>query len=148
MPAGDSSRRTLPDRKISSTILLNLVLHETNLEKETRMRNAPTARIALTTAASVEEARTLARTLVERRLAACVNLLPSLTSIYRWQGAIEEASETLLIIKTTAEQLPELETALRELHSYDVPELLALSIDSSSQPYLDWLLSSVGGSNT
>lgn len=111
------------------------------------MRNAPTARIALTTVASVKEARTLAHTLVQRRLAACVNLVPGLTSIYRWQGAIEEAPETLLIIKTTAEQLPALEAAMHELHSYDLPELLALSIDSSSKPYLDWLLSSVGSTD-
>jgi periplasmic divalent cation tolerance protein len=101
-------------------------------------------RIAFTTVASLDEGRRLARQLVERRLAACVNLLPNLTSIYRWQGAVEEASEVLLLIKTTAEQLPALESAVRELHSYEVPEFLALDVESGSQPYLDWLRGSVG----
>jgi periplasmic divalent cation tolerance protein len=86
----------------------------------------------------------MAQLLVERGLAACVNLIPNLTSIYRWQGAIEETTEVLLLMKTTAEQLPALETALRELHSYDVPEFLALEVAAASQPYLEWLLSSLG----
>ncbi|HUY82185.1 MAG TPA: divalent-cation tolerance protein CutA [Acidobacteriaceae bacterium] len=107
------------------------------------MRETAIARIALTTAGSIEEARNLARALVERRVAACVNLIPSLTSMYRWQGAIEETAEVLLLIKTTAEQLPAVETALRELHSYEVPELIALHVESASQPYLDWLVNNV-----
>ncbi|HEX5234452.1 MAG TPA: divalent-cation tolerance protein CutA [Silvibacterium sp.] len=102
-------------------------------------------RIALTTIGSLEEGQTLARLLVERRLAACVNLVPSLQSIYCWKGAIEEASEVLLFIKTSAEFLPALETAMRELHPYDLPEFLVLDIASGSQPYIDWLLSSVQG---
>jgi periplasmic divalent cation tolerance protein len=105
--------------------------------------DAAPIRIALTTTGTLEEGRRLARLLVERRLAACVNVIPNLTSIYRWQGAIEEASEILLLIKTTDEMVRPLETALRELHSYDVPEFLVLDVDSGSQSYLDWLLSSV-----
>lgn len=101
------------------------------------------ARIAFSTAGTIDEAHRLARLLVERRLAACVNLIPNLTSVYRWQGAIEETTEVLLLIKTTAEMLPALEAALRELHSYNVPEFLALKIEMGSQPYLDWLQSSV-----
>jgi periplasmic divalent cation tolerance protein len=101
------------------------------------------ARIALTTVGSLEEGRKLARMLVERRVAACVNLVPNLVSIYRWQGGVEEANEILLVMKTTAERLPALENAVRELHSYEVPEFLALSVEAGSQPYLDWLFNSV-----
>lgn len=81
------------------------------------------------------------RALVEERLAACVNIVPGLTSIYRWHGAIETAGEILLIVKTTAANLDNLEAAIRRLHSYQVPELLALTPESASEPYLDWLLS-------
>ena len=107
------------------------------------MGEAAMIRIALTTAGSMDEAQELANALVERRLAACVNLIPNLTSIYRWQGAIEETSEVLLLIKTTAEQVAAVEAAVRELHSYEVPEFVALGVESGSQPYVDWLLSSV-----
>lgn len=104
---------------------------------------AVSARLALTTIGSSDEAQRLARTLVERRLAACVNLVPNLTSIYRWQGAVEQADEILLLIKTTVGQLSALEAAIRDLHSYDVPEFVVLNIESGSQPYLAWLLDSV-----
>ena len=107
------------------------------------LTEASPVRIALTTVGSQEEGRRLARTLVERHLAACVNLVPNLTSVYRWRGAVEEAAETLLLIKTTAERLPALEAALSELHSYEVPEFLALIPESTSQAYLAWLLNSV-----
>lgn len=99
--------------------------------------------IALTTISSLEEGRRLARLLVEGRLAACVNLVPNLTSVYRWKGAVEESSEVLLLIKTSAELLGPLEAALRELHPYELPEVLVLGITSGSQPYLDWILGSV-----
>jgi periplasmic divalent cation tolerance protein len=102
------------------------------------------ARIALTTVGSIEDGRRMAHLFVERRLAACVNLIPSLTSIYRWQGAIEEAAEVLLVMKTTSGKLPALESAVRELHSYEVPEFIVLDAESVSQPYLDWLTDSVG----
>jgi len=109
------------------------------------MHESASARIALTTAGSADEARKLAYALVEGRVAACVNLVPDVMSIYRWQGAIEEASEVLLVIKTTQRQLAAVEAMLRELHSYDVPELLALDVEAGSQPYLDWLLGNVKG---
>jgi periplasmic divalent cation tolerance protein len=105
---------------------------------------AAAIQIALTTVGSFEEGRRLGRLLVERGLAACVNLIPNLTSVYRWQGAIEEADEVLLIMKTTAETLPALEAAVRQLHSYQIPEFLVLDVASASEPYLNWLLSSVG----
>ncbi len=104
---------------------------------------AASIRVALTTVGSLEEGRRIARALVKRRLAACVNLVPNLTSVYRWQGAVEEAEEILLVIKTTEAQLAALEAAVRELHSYEVPEFLALRVEAASQPYLDWLLSSI-----
>jgi len=107
------------------------------------MHETAIVRIALTTAGSMEEAQNLAQALVERHAAACVSLIPNLTSVYQWRGAVEETSEVMLVIKTTAEQLSAVEAVLRELHSYEVPELIALSAQSGSQQYLDWLLSSV-----
>lgn len=98
-----------------------------------------TARIVLTAIDSPDLAKRIAEALVERRLAACVNLIPNLTSIYRWQGAIETAVEILLVIKTSTEQLPALEAALQELHTYEVPEFLVLPIESGSRSYLEWL---------
>jgi periplasmic divalent cation tolerance protein len=95
--------------------------------------------VIFNTCASSEEAARLARMLVERRLAACVNILPPIRSIYRWQGKIEDATEWLLIIKTSRPRFEELSEALRAAHSYDVPEILALPIVAGSPAYLDWL---------
>ncbi|MBT9332720.1 divalent-cation tolerance protein CutA [Paracidobacterium acidisoli] len=100
---------------------------------------AADVRIVLSTAGSREEAERIAHTLVEERLAACVNLAPGLTSIYRWQEKIESAEEVLLLIKTSARHLENLEAALKRLHSYEVPELLILRVESGSREYLDWL---------
>jgi periplasmic divalent cation tolerance protein len=97
------------------------------------------ARIVLTTAASPDEATRLARTLVEERLAACATLIPAVQSIYHWQGQIESATETLLLLKTGPEQLAALEARLHELHSYQTPEFLVLAVESASHPYLAWL---------
>jgi periplasmic divalent cation tolerance protein len=101
--------------------------------------NTSSARIVLTTAASIDEARRLAHTLVEERLAACATLLPAVESIYRWQGAVERAQETMLLIKTVAENLAALEARLLALHTYDTPEILVLPVESGSQAYLAWL---------
>ena len=101
------------------------------------------ARIVLTTTSSPEEADRLAHVLVEERLVACATLLPAVQSIYRWQGQVESATETLVLLKTDLAQLPTLETRLRELHSYDTPEFLVLPVESASEPYLDWLQSSL-----
>jgi periplasmic divalent cation tolerance protein len=99
----------------------------------------PTARIVLTTTATPEEAERLARTLVEERLAACATMIPAAQSIYRWQGEVESASETMLLIKTSAELLADLEARLHKLHSYKTPEFLVLRVESGSNAYLDWL---------
>ena len=79
-------------------------------------------RLVLTTAGSEEEARKIAHALVERKLAACVNIVPQIESVYRWQGKVESAREWLLLIKTTSEKFSVVRDAIRELHSYDLPE--------------------------
>jgi periplasmic divalent cation tolerance protein len=99
------------------------------------------ARIVLVTAPDATVARDLAHGLVERRLAACVNLLPQVTSIYRWQGAVEEASEVLLVIKTNAARVDAIERWLADEHPYDVPECIALVPAQVEAKYLAWLMS-------
>src|SRR5260221_10446943 len=101
------------------------------------------ARIVLTTASSPEEARGIARALVERRLAACVNIVPGVESVYRWQGKVESAAEWLLVIKTTQGVFPKLREALKELHSYDVPECVMLAVEDGDAEYLRWVGESV-----
>ena len=100
--------------------------------------------VAFSTAVSPEEAHRIATALVTEQLAACINIVDNIHSIYRWQGAIESAAESLMLIKTRGNLLPAIELRLRELHSYDVPELVALPIRMGAQPYLDWLLASTG----
>ena len=100
-------------------------------------------RIILTTAGSEEEANKIARDLVERRAAACVNIVPQITSIYRWKENVEEAREWLLIIKTTAAAFAKVRDAIAELHSYEVPECVCLTIEDGSANYLEWIAESV-----
>src|SRR5436190_13712581 len=97
------------------------------------------ARIVLTTAGSQDEARKLAHALVERRLAACVNIVPQIESVYRWQGKVETATEWLLVIKTQVGCFERVREALNELHSYDLPECILLEISAGSHEYLKWL---------
>jgi periplasmic divalent cation tolerance protein len=99
----------------------------------------PPARIVLTAAADTEEADRLAHALVSERLAACVTLIPSARSVYRWKNEIETANETLLLIKTAEAQLPALEIRLKALHSYETPEFLVLKVESGNPDYLAWL---------
>lgn len=98
-----------------------------------------TARIVLTTAGSQEEARKIAQALVQEKLAACVNILPQIESVYRWQGKVESATEWLLIIKTTAEASAGLCDAIKKLHSYDLPECVMIEISGGSERYLGWI---------
>jgi periplasmic divalent cation tolerance protein len=100
-------------------------------------------RIVLSTAGSEDEARKIARHLVENRLAACVNIVPQIESIYRWQGKVESSQEWLLLIKTTADRFPAVRDAIRESHSYDLPECIAISIEDGSAAYLEWIGQSV-----
>jgi periplasmic divalent cation tolerance protein len=102
-------------------------------------------RIVLSTAGSEEEARKIAQHLVEGRLAACVNIVPQIESIYRWQGNVESSREWLLIIKTTAARFAEVRVTISELHSYDLPECVVLGVEDGSAEYLRWVEDSVGG---
>lgn len=96
--------------------------------------------LVLVTCASAAEAKRIACTVVEERLAACANILPgAVTSIYRWKGEVESARERLLLIKTSRKRLAELQAAVERLHSYDVPEFIALPIAAGSRAYLAWL---------
>jgi periplasmic divalent cation tolerance protein len=100
-------------------------------------------RIVLSTAGSEEEARKIARHLVDQQLAACVNIVPHIESIYRWQGKIESSREWLLLIKTNAANLAAVQDAIGELHSYDLPECIAIPIEDGSSEYLQWIGESV-----
>ena len=95
------------------------------------------AMVVLCTFPDIDQARQIGAALVERQVAACVNLLPGVESIYRWEGKVEQASEVLALIKTT--RYPDLETAIRELHPYQVPEIIALPITAGLPAYLQWL---------
>jgi periplasmic divalent cation tolerance protein len=96
-------------------------------------------RVVLITAPDADTGASLARTLVEERLAACVNLVPGIRSIYRWKGVIEEGDEVLMVVKTQAARCEALAARVNELHPYDVPEVLELPIGGGSQAYLDWV---------
>lgn len=96
--------------------------------------------VVLSTAGSADEAERIATALVAERLVACANLVPSVTSIYRWQGAVERATEVLMVMKTRRTLATRVAARLQELHSYDVPEAIVLPIDAGSRPYLDWVL--------
>lgn len=93
----------------------------------------------LVTAAEAEEAERIARTVVAERLAACVNILGGVRSIYRWEGRVEDASEQLLVLKARGADVPALIARVRALHSYEVPEVIALPIVAGSESYLAWL---------
>jgi periplasmic divalent cation tolerance protein len=97
------------------------------------------ALIVLTNAPDRATAEKIARTLVEQKLAACVNILGVCSSIYRWQGTIETAGEVPLLIKTRAEIYPEVETTIKNLHPYELPEIVAVPVAHGSSEYLDWI---------
>ena len=93
----------------------------------------------ITTTGNQDDAQTIARALVERRLAACVQIVGPITSVYRWQGKIETAQEWECLVKSRRELYEPIERAIRELHPYQVPEILALPIVAGGQAYLDWI---------
>jgi periplasmic divalent cation tolerance protein len=95
----------------------------------------------LTNVPDVETAQRIARELVSQGLAACVNILPGVQSVYRWQGSVEEAHEIPLLIKTSAARYPALEAALKALHPYEIPEIIALPITAGLPAYLAWVAS-------
>ena len=106
------------------------------------LRTAARPRIVLVTVASEEQGARIARILVQEKLAACVNAVGPIRSIYRWRDEIEDDREFLLIIKSRAELFARLERRVRELHTYEVPEVVAVKLDAVSAPYLAWLLKS------
>ncbi len=96
-------------------------------------------RIVLVTCASVAEARRIGRSAVERKLAACANILVGVESIYRWKGKVERAREVLVVMKTTVARLRELEREVKRVHSYEVPEFVVLPVVAGSREYLKWI---------
>ncbi len=100
--------------------------------------------IILITASNRKEARKIANQLVKNRLAACVNIVGKLESVFRWKGKIDKAKEELLIIKTKKARLPELIKLVKSIHSYEVPEIIALPIIGGSRPYLRWIDECIG----
>jgi len=104
-------------------------------------------RIVLVTCGSIAEARRIGRNVVEKKLAACANIVPGVESIYKWKGKVERAREVLVVIKTNANRLPELEREVKRTHSYDVPEFIVLPIVAGSRNYLAWLQESTTPAN-
>ena len=102
--------------------------------------------VVLMTAPNADEAMRIAEMLIERKVAACVQVLPPMTSVYIWKGEVERGSEVLVVAKSTQAKFAGLESAVRAIHSYDTPEIIALPIVAGSQPYLSWLSSCLEGS--
>jgi periplasmic divalent cation tolerance protein len=99
--------------------------------------------LAIVTAASMEEADRLSRALLERHACACVNVLPGVRSHFRWEGVLQVEEEVLMMVKTTADALELVKRTVRELHSYDVPEIIALPVTGGSEAYLEWVRAEV-----
>lgn len=106
--------------------------------------NQSKAVVVFMTAPNRDEAERLAEILINGRLAACVQILPEITSFYHWQGKIERGSEVLILAKTTIDKFPEMEKVVRENHSYEVPEIIAVPSEAVSAPYLAWLKAETG----
>ena len=104
-------------------------------------------RVVLVSCGSIAEARKIGRNVVEKKLAACANIVPGVESIYRWKGKVERAGEVLVVVKTTANRLPALEREVKRLHRYDVPEFIVLPIIAGSRKYLAWLQGSTTPAN-
>lgn len=96
--------------------------------------------LVITNVPDAVSANAIARDLVESRLSACVNLIPGIRSVYRWQGLLEEANEVMLIVKTSAARYAEVEAAINALHPYDVPEIIALPVAAGLPAYLEWVM--------
>jgi periplasmic divalent cation tolerance protein len=108
------------------------------------MAQRENAKLVVVSCGSLAEARKIARSVVQSRLAACVNVISApVESVYRWKGNVESAKEFLLLIKTTSRRLKALEAEVSRIHSYEVPEFLVLRVDAGSKEYLAWLLSSL-----
>ena len=102
--------------------------------------------VVLCTCSSTDEARRVAGEIIAKRLAACVNVLPEVTSVYHWKGAVEESRETLLLIKSSRPLFDRVRAEIARLHSYEVPEIIALPVVEGSQSYLQWMDGELNGS--
>ncbi len=118
-----------------------MVAYVRPLEQRFYITAMPEFMQVVTSTATADEARRIAEALVEQRLAGCVQIVGPVESIYRWQGKVERAQEWQLWIKTRSPQFGEVDRAIRQLHSYDVPEVLAMAVSDGSEPYLSWLRS-------
>src|SRR5229473_2766874 len=124
-------------------ILLAQAAYLKRSRRRAMIRTGGRYRIVLVTCASVAEARRIGRSVVEKKLAACANILAGVESIYRWKGKVERAREVLVVMKTTAARVRELEREVKRRHSYEVPEFVVLPIVAGSQEYLEWVGKSV-----
>ena len=103
--------------------------------------------VVFMTAANADEARRIAERLIETRLAACVQILPEIESVYRWKNEVQHEKEVLLLAKTTDIRFDDLEKEVRAIHSYETPEIVAVPMSSVSEPYRAWLLDSIAGNS-
>ena len=103
------------------------------------MINTDNIRIVYVTTDSLDNAKQIAKILVSERLAACVSIINNCTSIYGWQGSVQESYELLLMIKTLDNKIDALEKRIKEIHTYEVPEIIAVKVDSSNEAYLNWM---------
>jgi periplasmic divalent cation tolerance protein len=101
--------------------------------------------VVFITTSSYEEARKIASALVDQRKAACVNIVPKVSSLFRWKGKIEDVEESLMVVKTRAELFPDIVSTVKSIHSYEVPEIIALPIVEGNPDYLSWLKEETGG---
>ena len=115
------------------------MLHNHSISLNSEENPLKMIRIVLCTCPDEGTARSLAEGLMEERLAACVNIVPGIKSVYRWEGEIREDTEVMLLIKTTAEGFPRVRDYLVNAHPYELPEVIALPIEQGYQPYLDWV---------
>jgi periplasmic divalent cation tolerance protein len=111
-------------------------------------RGSAAAGLVFVTAANERQAEAIARALVAERLAACVNVVGPIRSIYRWRAAVEDEREFLLIIKTATHRFARVERRVRELHSYEIPEIVSVRLDAGSAPYLAWIFESISPART
>jgi periplasmic divalent cation tolerance protein len=105
----------------------------------------PAYLVVFITTSSYEEARKIADTLIAQKKAACVNIVPKVNSLFRWKGKIEEAEESLMVVKTRAELFSDVESTVKSMHGYEVPEIIALPVVEGNPDYLAWLKEETGG---
>lgn len=137
------SRRTLP-LAIASITKTSSTTTAATMATDSKAYVAGSNSIAYVTTPNEESAKGIAHELIRKKLAACINIIPSITSIYEWEGKVNEDVECLMMIKTTSEQVDEMTKFVRENHPYSVAEVISVKIENGNPPYLDWVTKSVG----